>query len=436
MPRRPDHSAGDADRRRRRAGRRRRQRPAQQLAAQSVDIEIAPDGQSVQGLTAQDDVQLDMPAASAGAPTRRIRSGSLDAAARPASPACAGALRRRGRVPRGAPGGEGRAGSPARRPLADARDQAAIRTRHHRSRHLHRRRVGQGRPADGQGPTMIYNVVQGTIALSGRRPAPPASCRSATKGSTSRPARSSGRSTARAWSPTKVKSVLKPGGRPGRSQGREAPGDADGDQPINVTAATMIYNQQTGHAEYTGDAQLWQGATSIRAKNITLDEATGNLTAKGTVRSVMRVETRESKPRRRRPQSGAGCAAPGATAARTAARPAHRPTAAARAAAGGAGRGRHRPAPGKPAHGGERHHRHRQRAGLRRRRAACPLHRTARMVGEQGDLRGERIELYFDESGRGWRGSKPSTRCASASSAARRRAALGQRRADDILRCR
>ncbi len=29
----------------------------------------------------------------------------------------------------------------------------------------------------------------------------------------------------------------------------------------------MTYNQQTGHAEYSGDAQLWQGATSIRAED-------------------------------------------------------------------------------------------------------------------------------------------------------------------------
>ena len=66
----------------------------------------------------------------------------------------------------------------------------------------------------------------------------------------------------------------------------------------------MTYNQQTGHAEYTGDSQLWQGATSIRAKTITLDEATGNLTAKDTVRSLAsrskRIEDQEHRQAKER----------------------------------------------------------------------------------------------------------------------------------------
>ena len=163
----------------------------------------------------------------------------------------------------------------------------------------------------------------------------------------------------------------------------------------------MTYNQQTGHAGYTGDAQLWQGATSIRAKTITLDEATGNLTAKDT----------RALGDARRDQDHAK---PEATAADKAARDGERP--------------RRRPPP--------RHRREPRARAPRRprrqhpRRAAPPAKGkprvvasdtiatanelvyddaerrarytgTARMVGERGDLRGDRIELYFDESGHG-----------------------------------
>ena len=47
--------------------------PGQQLTSQAIDIELAADGQTVQGLPAQDDVQLDLPAAP-DAPARHISS--------------------------------------------------------------------------------------------------------------------------------------------------------------------------------------------------------------------------------------------------------------------------------------------------------------------------------------------------------------------------
>ena len=165
------------------------------------------------------------------------------------------------------------------------------------------------------------------------------------------------------------------------------------DQPINVTAADMTYNQQTGHAEYTGDAQLWQGATSIRAKTITLDEATGNLTAKDTVRSVMRVETKTT-PKPDATTAAAPAAAPAAPprAAGPAVAPATAPTAPAQGAAGGKAKS---PvvASDTIATANELVY---DDAERRARYTG-----TARMVGERGDLRGERIELYFDESGHG-----------------------------------
>lgn len=80
-----------------------------------------------------------------------------------------------------------------------------------------------------------------------------------------------------------VRSVVKGGARDGAR-----PSMFRADQPVNVTAAKL---ERTGDAAtYTGDAQVWQGATSIKAQTIVLAETSGNLTAKGTVRTVLELE--------------------------------------------------------------------------------------------------------------------------------------------------
>jgi hypothetical protein len=139
------------------------------------------------------------------------------------------------------------------------------------------------------------------------------------------------------------------------------------DQPINVTSANMTYNQQTGPRGVHRRRPVVAGATSIRAKTITLDDSTGNLTAKDTVRSVMRVETKTSaKPEA--PVAGKPATVPAPTTAATT--PATTTTAAAAAPASAAAAAKTQQA----RCAGERYDRHRQRAGLRRRRAARPLH--------------------------------------------------------------
>jgi LPS export ABC transporter protein LptC len=386
--------------------------PAQQLTSQAIDVEIATDGQSVQGLSAQDDVQLDLPAASAGAPTRRIRSRSLDADSAPGATGLS-AARFNGDV-------EFREASPAtkekpaverivRSPALETKLQSGLGS-------IDRATFTEGVSVqDGartaKGPTMIYDVAQGTIALSS-----PAGVTGFVQVSDEKVNIEAGSlewtlDGTRMVAKTNVKSVLKPGSGPAAGgKAVKRPSMLTADQPINVTAADMTYNQQTGHAEYSGDAQLWQGQTSIRAKTITLDEATGNLTAKDNVRSVMRVEAKSSSK------------SEGATTVNTTATPASKPAPApgaspAPGAAAAAGPARAAgpavapatqaiatptlPGKGKPgvvasdtiAMANELVY---DDAERRARYTG-----TARMVGDQGDLRGERLELYFDESGHG-----------------------------------
>ena len=379
--------------------------PAQQLASQAVDVEIAGDGQSVQGLSAQDDVQLDLPAADPGAPTRRIRSRSLDADGVPGQPGLR-AARFAGDVEfrEAAPAGKDK---PAvervvRAPALETKLQSGLGT-------IDRATFTEGVSVkDGtrtaQGPTMIYDVTKGSIALSS-----PAGATGFVLVSDERVNIEAGSlewtlDGTRMVADSNVKSVLKPGAGPAGSKAVKRPAMLTAEQPINVTAANMTYNQQTGHAEYTGDAQLWQGATSIRAKTITLDESTGNLTAKDTVRSVMRVETKNSAkpetPAAEKP-AAAAVAAVAAAAAPKASEPAKAPgaapsTTAASTPASGGGAAKSKPgvlASDTIATANELVY---DDADRRARYTG-----TARMVGERGDLRGERIELYFDESGRG-----------------------------------
>jgi lipopolysaccharide export system protein LptA len=374
--------------------------PAQQLSSQAIDVELGPDGQAVQGLTAQDDVQLDLPP-SGKAPRRTIRSRTLDADGEPGQVGL--------KVARFSGDVEFRETAPAskdgpavdrtvRAPHLEARLQSGLGT------------IDKATFTDGvsikdgartaQAPTMVYDVAQGLIAL-----ARPEGAGGFVQVSDERLNIEAGSlewtlDGTRMVAQTNVKSVLKPGGaKDGRAVKR--PSMLTGDQAINVTAAAMTYNQQTGHAEYTGDAQLWQGATSIRAKSITLDESTGNLTAKDSVRSVMRVEAKSNS---REPEKGKGAAAKpnppvAAPATPAAARP--DPAGAAAAVVAAATAAGAVPAARKPetittetiATASELVYDDAERR--------AKYTGTARMVGEQGDLRGDRLELYFDESGRG-----------------------------------
>jgi lipopolysaccharide export system protein LptA len=92
---------------------------------------------------------------------------------------------------------------------------------------------------------------------------------------------------------TDVRSVLKNSeDRPSRKKGAPSrlPGMLTPGQPVNVTSAALDYTEAAGHAVYTGGARLWQSDTTILGETITIDDAKGDLTAVGNVRSTWSVE--------------------------------------------------------------------------------------------------------------------------------------------------
>jgi lipopolysaccharide transport protein LptA len=144
------------------------------------------------------------------------------------------------------------------------------------------------------------------------------------------------------------------------------------DEPTNVTSKHLVYNSENGHADYTGDAWLWQAETSIKADAITIDENSGNLTATNNVRSTMRLENRENKPG----SGGTGKPAASAKAGSSATPSANQP------------RSSLTTATGKDLVYDDAKH-------------LATYTTEARMVGPEGDLKGDKIELYLDDTGRG-----------------------------------
>jgi lipopolysaccharide export system protein LptA len=73
------------------------------------------------------------------------------------------------------------------------------------------------------------------------------------------------------------------------------------DQPVNVTSAKLDYDGAAGSATYTGNARLWQDQTQIQADEIVVDDRSGNLTGRGHVRTVMFFDEVDEKTKAKRP---------------------------------------------------------------------------------------------------------------------------------------
>jgi LPS export ABC transporter protein LptC len=374
--------------------------PGTRLTGQAMDIELAPDGNTLNSLAARDRVQLDLPA-SPETPARQIKSVTLEARAEPGKTGLSAARfvdQVEFRETRPATNEQPALDRLVKSRVLDAKVQQGL-------SQIDEALFNEGvtikdGARDASGPTMAYNVAKGEIALTG----PVVPGKPTTRVDDDRATIQAQRID---WTldgknmvaDGDVKSVMKPSkekkaaGAPGAtaaSGGGAAPKPAPGQkpaqeikrpgilkdsEPTNVTSKHLVYNSETGHADYTGDAWLWQAETSIKGDTIVVDENSGNLTANGNVRSTMRLEPRE--------EGAKGSA--------------------------GAGRGAKPTAGAKPASGATA----RPAGSLTTatstdlvyddalRRATYTT--NARMVGPEGDLKGDKIELYLEETetGRG-----------------------------------
>jgi lipopolysaccharide export system protein LptA len=118
-------------------------------------------------------------------------------------------------------------------------------------------------------------------------------------------------STQKLTADTDVRSIIKPqsksgtpgaagtSGTNGQSSPTKVPVMLKQDRPVNVTSNRLAYDGKS-EATYTGDALLWQDQSRIAADTITLDNTTGNLTAKTGVRTTMIVQATDSKTKQKK----------------------------------------------------------------------------------------------------------------------------------------
>jgi LPS export ABC transporter protein LptC len=111
---------------------------------------------------------------------------------------------------------------------------------------------------------------------------------------------------------TAVRSILQRKASPtgGGSDQSHLPSMLKDNEPVTVTANRLTYDSATSRAIYSGNARLSQaGGTEVRAEGtLDLDEKTGNLRAQGNVRTKMMFDDVDPKTKVRSPKETNGAA--------------------------------------------------------------------------------------------------------------------------------
>ncbi len=286
------------------------------IAANTIDLTMSADGSTVIGLNAVDNVQVDLPA-SADAPARRITSSTLNGGGPNGlqTTTFAGNVSYREIRParRGGPPASERTARSQQLTVQTQPGLGAVETADFRG-HVHI--VDGNTTADGQ--RAVHRAAQDTFDLSfspgDPGPAPSVNdgrilvnARTITVGITSRKLKAdadvrSSVQPSRGQQPDKGPSPAPAQGRGnGSAEGGRTPSIMKQDQPVNVTSKQLDYDGAAGLATYTGAARLWQDQTQIQGDTIVVDDRSGNLTARGHVSSVMFFDETDSKTQKKQP---------------------------------------------------------------------------------------------------------------------------------------
>jgi lipopolysaccharide export system protein LptA len=286
------------------------------IAANTIDLTMSADGSTVIGLNAVDNVQVDLPP-SADAPARRITSATLNGGGPNGlqTTTFAGNVSYREIRParRGGPPASERTARSQQLAVQTQPGLGAVETADFRGNvHI----VDGNTTADGQ--RAVHRAAQDTFDLtfSPGDPGPPPSvndgrilvnARTITVGITSRKLKAdtdvrSSVQPSRGQQPDKGPSPAPAQGRGnGSAEGGRTPSIMKQDQPVNVTSKQLDYDGAAGLATYTGAARLWQDQTQIQGDTIVVDDRSGNLTARGHVSSVMFFDETDSKTQKKQP---------------------------------------------------------------------------------------------------------------------------------------
>ena len=264
-----------------------------QITAPVIDIALAPDGSTPVALTARDGVVLTFPA-EADVPGRTITAATLDAKGEPdkglTHAMFAGGVDFRERGPK--------LDRHATSATLDVGLKPGLSTIEN-ARFRQKVKFVDG-DMTGLSATAVYDVDNGTLALSGSDPGAEAphvdNPRVSVDGVTIDVTLSGPRVQAAG---TPVKSVLQP---PKEEDGK-MPTMLKKDQPVTVLANALDYDSVASRSVYKGGARLFQGDTSIKADEIVLDDKKGDLSAVGPVTTTTMLEQTDPNGKKDRVRS-------------------------------------------------------------------------------------------------------------------------------------
>ncbi len=281
------------------------------IAGKTIDIGMAPDGAAVTNLNATESVQVDLPA-DGDSPAKRIRSASLIATGAGAAglehATFAGAVDyRESRAAKGAVVAVDRT---ARAQTLIVRTKPGFGAVQEADFHGHVH-ITDGPKVVADAPRVVYHLDRDRMDLS--PPGDPGEGPRVSDGRVTVSARTIELTlgTRKLQAETAVSSSLlpqrsAPAGRGAAAAGSNAsarvPSILKADQPVNVTSNRLEYDGAAGHARYEGNARLWQVQpdASVSADTIIIDDKSGNLEALGTVRTVTMLEDEDPKTHVRR----------------------------------------------------------------------------------------------------------------------------------------
>lgn len=270
------------------------------IAARTIVIDLAPDGTTVTNLNANERVQVDLPS-EGNASTRRIEAASLVAAGPP--PEGVKTATFSGNVEfretRAA-----RRGSPASERVARSQ-RLIIETKPGFGDIQQADFRGNVRFEDGttvgEAPRGLYRIVDDTLQLSPSNgdPGPPPRITDPRMSVEARTLTLTLESR-KLVADTNVRSSLQGSGKKnGDQSSTKLPAMLKSDKPVFVNSNRLEYDG-TSNAVYTGDARLFQDQTSVAGARITLDDKTGNLTATKSVKTVMFLDDVDPKTKERK----------------------------------------------------------------------------------------------------------------------------------------
>jgi LPS export ABC transporter protein LptC/lipopolysaccharide transport protein LptA len=247
------------------------------VSAETIDVTLAGPGGAPTAVSARGSVELALPA-SAASPARTIGAETFEASGEPGKGLTGARFDGSVRFHETGAGytrdAVSRSLRVAMQPGLGSIDEATF--------------AGGARFTDGEmtgtAAEARYGIKQGTLQLSGTEPGAPRPAVRNDEISVDAARIDVTLEGPRVHASGAVKSVRSPekasAAKP--QEARRTPSMFRQNQAVSVTADELRYDGSTSTAVYSGNAQLWQGETTIKAATITLDDRNGDLSASGS----------------------------------------------------------------------------------------------------------------------------------------------------------